>query len=123
MQQPSEAKTVQWLRKSPGVPAVQQNVDPEQIAAEEGCGWDHMKEERRQLQNEEDDVEENLVESCTQVLRATDWLGRENLNSWLCYQVMNSTCIHMRAGGPNICMYMKGKIYKEPPKEYNNGKG
>jgi hypothetical protein len=29
--------------------------------------------------------------------------------------VMNSTCIHLRTGGPNIYMYMKGKIYKEPP--------
>jgi hypothetical protein len=27
---------------------------------------------------------------------------------------MNSTCIHLRTGGQNIYMYMKGKIYKEP---------
>jgi hypothetical protein len=32
------------------------------------------------------------------------------------YHVMNSTYIHLRTGGPNIYMYMKGKIYKEPPK-------
>jgi hypothetical protein len=35
---------------------------------------------------------------------------------------MNSTCIHKRTGGPNIYMYMKGKICKEPLKEYNNRK-
>jgi hypothetical protein len=33
--------------------------------------------------------------------------------------VINSTCIHMRTGGPNICMYRGGGggIYKEPPRE------
>jgi hypothetical protein len=30
---------------------------------------------------------------------------------------MNSTCIDMRTEGPNIYMYMKGKIYKDPPEE------
>jgi hypothetical protein len=36
---------------------------------------------------------------------------------------MNNTYIGMRTGGLNIYMYMKGKIYKEPLKEYNNEKG
>jgi hypothetical protein len=31
------------------------------------------------------------------------------------YFVMNRTCIDMRTLGPNIYMYMKGEIYKEPP--------
>jgi hypothetical protein len=35
---------------------------------------------------------------------------------------MNSTCIHLRAGGSNIYMYMKGKYTKNPLKEYNNRK-
>jgi hypothetical protein len=29
----------------------------------------------------------------------------------------------MKTEGLNIYMYMKGKIYKEPLKEYNNEKG
>jgi hypothetical protein len=33
------------------------------------------------------------------------------------YHVMNSTCIHLRAEGPNIYLYMRGRIYKEPPGE------
>jgi hypothetical protein len=33
------------------------------------------------------------------------------------YHVMNSTCIHLRTGGPNIYMYMKGKYTKNPQKE------
>jgi hypothetical protein len=32
------------------------------------------------------------------------------------YYVRNSNCIHLRTRSPNIYMYMKGKIYKEPPK-------
>jgi hypothetical protein len=36
---------------------------------------------------------------------------------------MNSTCIDMRVLGPNIYMYIKGKIYKKTPlKEYKNRK-
>jgi hypothetical protein len=31
--------------------------------------------------------------------------------------VMNSTCIHLRAKGPNIYMYRSERIYKEPPGE------
>jgi hypothetical protein len=31
--------------------------------------------------------------------------------------VMNSTCIHLRVKGPNIYMYRRGRIYKEPPRE------
>jgi hypothetical protein len=31
--------------------------------------------------------------------------------------VMNSTCIHLRVKGPNIYMYRRGRIYKEPPGE------
>jgi hypothetical protein len=31
--------------------------------------------------------------------------------------VMNSACIHLRAKGPNIYMYRRGRIYKEPPGE------
>jgi hypothetical protein len=38
------------------------------------------------------------------------------------YHVRNSTCIHLRTGGPNIYMYMKGKYTKNPLKEYNNRK-
>jgi hypothetical protein len=30
------------------------------------------------------------------------------------YHVMNSTCIHLRGRGPNIYMYKRGRIYKEP---------
>jgi hypothetical protein len=30
------------------------------------------------------------------------------------YHVMNSTCIHLRVRGPNIYMYKRGRIYKEP---------
>jgi hypothetical protein len=37
--------------------------------------------------------------------------------------VMNSTCIHLRVEGPNIYMYRRGRIYKEPLKKYNNRKG
>jgi hypothetical protein len=33
------------------------------------------------------------------------------------YHVMNSTCIHLRAKGPNIYMYRRRRIYKEPPGE------
>jgi hypothetical protein len=37
--------------------------------------------------------------------------------------VMNSTCIHMRTGGPNICMYRGGGDYtKNPLEKYNNRK-
>ncbi len=36
--------------------------------------------------------------------------------------VMNSTCIHLRTGGPNIYMYIKGKYTKNPLKKYNNRK-
>jgi hypothetical protein len=31
--------------------------------------------------------------------------------------VMNNTCIHIRAEDPNIYMYKRGRIYKEPPGE------
>jgi hypothetical protein len=31
--------------------------------------------------------------------------------------VMNSTCIHLRAKGPNIYMYRRERTYKEPPGE------
>jgi hypothetical protein len=31
--------------------------------------------------------------------------------------VMNNTCIHMRTEGPNIFMYRREEIYKEPPGE------
>jgi hypothetical protein len=31
--------------------------------------------------------------------------------------VMNSTCIHLRAKGPNIYMYRRERTYKEPPEE------
>jgi hypothetical protein len=31
--------------------------------------------------------------------------------------VRNSTCIHLRAKGPNIYMYRKERTYKEPPRE------
>jgi hypothetical protein len=29
--------------------------------------------------------------------------------------VMNNTCIYLRDKGPNIYMYMRGRIYKESP--------
>jgi hypothetical protein len=31
--------------------------------------------------------------------------------------VRNSTFIHLRAKGPNIYMYKRGRIYKDPPGE------
>jgi hypothetical protein len=31
--------------------------------------------------------------------------------------VMNSTCIHLRVRDPNIYVYRRGRIYKEPPGE------
>jgi hypothetical protein len=31
--------------------------------------------------------------------------------------VRNSTFIHLRAKGPNIYMYKRGRIYKDPPEE------
>jgi hypothetical protein len=31
------------------------------------------------------------------------------------YHIMNSTCIYLRAKGPNIYMYKRGRIYKEQP--------
>jgi hypothetical protein len=50
---------------------------------------------------------------------ATDGSGRERRTLTLkigsIYHVRNSNCIHMGTGGPNIYMYMKGKIYKESP--------
>jgi hypothetical protein len=33
------------------------------------------------------------------------------------YHVMNNTCIYLRAKCPNIYMYKRGRIYKEPPGE------
>jgi hypothetical protein len=36
------------------------------------------------------------------------------------YHVMNNTCIHLRAKSPNIYMYRRGRIYKEPLKKNNN---
>jgi hypothetical protein len=46
--------------------------------------------------------------------------GRERTNLTLkigsVYHVMNSTCIHLRAKGPNIYMSRRGEIYKEPLK-------
>jgi hypothetical protein len=45
-----------------------------------------------------------------------------NPNLWICYHVRNNTCIHMRAGGPNIYMYRRGKYIKNPLEEYNNRK-
>jgi hypothetical protein len=38
------------------------------------------------------------------------------------YYVLNSTCIYMRAEGPNIYIYRRERIYKEPLKKYNNKK-
>jgi hypothetical protein len=35
---------------------------------------------------------------------------------------MNSTCIHMRAGGLNIYMYIRGEYTKNPLEKYNNRK-
>jgi hypothetical protein len=32
------------------------------------------------------------------------------------YHVMNNTCIDMATLGPDIYMYRKGEIYKEPPR-------
>jgi hypothetical protein len=37
----------------------------------------------------------------------------ETLISGYEYHVMNNTCIHLRTGGPNIYMYMKGKYTKK----------
>jgi hypothetical protein len=31
------------------------------------------------------------------------------------YHVMNNTFIHLRVKSPNIYMYKRGRIYKEPP--------
>jgi hypothetical protein len=39
------------------------------------------------------------------------------------YHVKNSTCIQLRTKGPNIYMYKRGRIYKEPLEKYNNKKG
>jgi hypothetical protein len=39
------------------------------------------------------------------------------LKTGFVYHVMNNTCIHLRAKGPNIYMYKRGRIYKEPPGE------
>jgi hypothetical protein len=39
------------------------------------------------------------------------------------YSIINSTCIHLRVKGPNIYMYSRGRIYKEPLEKYNNRKG
>jgi hypothetical protein len=33
------------------------------------------------------------------------------------YHVMNSTCIHLKAKVMNIYMYMRARIYKEPPEK------
>jgi hypothetical protein len=49
-----------------------------------------------------------------------DWLGEErkaNPNFNVVYHVMNRTCIHLRAKGPNIYMYRRERIYKKPPGE------
>jgi hypothetical protein len=53
-------------------------------------------------------------------------LGEErkpNPNFGSIYHVMNSTCIDLWVKGPNIYMYRRGRIYKEPLKKYNNRKG
>jgi hypothetical protein len=42
---------------------------------------------------------------------------KPNPNFGSVYHVMNSTCIHLRARGPNINMYRRGRTYKELPKE------
>jgi hypothetical protein len=51
----------------------------------------------------------------------TDLLGREKrtitLKTGFVYHVRNSPCIHLRTEDPNIYMYMKEKIYNEPPEE------
>jgi hypothetical protein len=36
--------------------------------------------------------------------------------------VMNNTCIHLRAKGPNIYMYRRGEYIKNPLEKYNNRK-
>jgi hypothetical protein len=41
----------------------------------------------------------------------------KNIMWWALQSVINSTCIHLRAKSPNIYMYRKGRIYKEPPRE------
>jgi hypothetical protein len=38
------------------------------------------------------------------------------------YHVMNNTCIHLRAKGPNIYMYRRGEYTKNPLEKYNNRK-
>jgi hypothetical protein len=42
-------------------------------------------------------------------------VGREREETCDCgYHVMNNTCIHLRVKVPNIYMYKRGRIYKEP---------
>jgi hypothetical protein len=50
--------------------------------------------------------------------------GEENLTLifGFVYHVRNNTCIHMRTGGPNIYIYRRGRIHKEPLEKYNNRK-
>jgi hypothetical protein len=51
-------------------------------------------------------------------------VGREKtLNSGSGYHVMNNTCIHLRAKGPNIYMYRRGEYTNNPLEKYNNRKG
>jgi hypothetical protein len=41
----------------------------------------------------------------------------ETLISVSVYHIMNITCIHLKVEGPNIYMYRRERIYKEPPGE------
>jgi hypothetical protein len=86
-----------------------------------------------QTSNDEEDQRKKSINAdkqeevwVAQVQRQERRLGEErkhNRNLCFVYHVMNSTYIDMRTGCPIIYMHMKGKIYKEPLKKYNNGKG
>jgi hypothetical protein len=47
------------------------------------------------------------------------WGSEKNPNPKIgsAYHVMYNTCIHMKVEDPNIYMYKRGRIYKEPPGE------
>jgi hypothetical protein len=59
------------------------------------------------------------------VKRARSRKKRERTLTLICgsvYHVMNSTYIHLRTKDPNIYIYRRRRIYKDPLEKYNNRK-
>jgi hypothetical protein len=83
----------------------------------EGGGATNREQTTRSKTKASCDDEEDQQAQVQHQERRLEEERKPNPNFGSVYHVMNSTCIHLRARGPNINMYRRGRTYKELPKE------